>query len=116
MLARDVLFELILSYSRALMLGKTKAKALSSVLFSLNLYSFMFLNTTTHYRLIKLCYGEHASKELLIYTFSRRKATLAFIWSRVFGHLMNVSPIFTLLLALFWSPPISERNVWPFSH
>ncbi len=31
---------------------------------------------------------------------------LAFIWSHV-----TVGPIFTLLLALFWSPPAPEKNI-----
>lgn len=29
------------------------------------------------------------------YTYRRHRATFAFIWSRVYGHLANVSPIFT---------------------
>ncbi len=47
------------------------------------------------------------------------------LWSNLSIHLESYfwppnecddeSPIFTLLLALFWSPPTSERNIWLFS-
>ncbi len=49
-----------------------------------------------------------------IYTYSRHGATLAFIWSWVSGHLTNVNPILTLLLALFYLPPTPEETVLVF--
>lgn len=36
--------------------------------------------------------------------------TSAFIWSKISGHLINVAPIFTLLLASFCSPLTPEGN------
>lgn len=38
--------------------------------------------------------------QLLIYT------------SRSYGHFVNLSPLFTLLLARVWSPPTPEGNTW----
>lgn len=37
--------------------------------------------------------------------------TLTFIWSCVCVHLLDVSPIITLLLALFWSPLTIQKNI-----
>lgn len=45
----------------------------------------------------------HVSKQQPVYTSSRHRKTLAF--SRVSLHFVNLTPIFTLFLALFWSPP-----------
>lgn len=42
-----------------------------------------------------------------LFTLSRHRATLAFIR----GHRLNVIPIFTLLLALFWSTPTPEGKI-----
>lgn len=39
-------------------------------------------------------------------------ARLAFIWSCVCFHLMNVSPFIISLLAPFWSLPSSDKNIW----
>lgn len=51
-----------------------------------------------------LCYGKHVGKPLhIIYTSRRCRATSTFIWSRVSFHLMNVSPVFTLFLAPFFT-------------
>lgn len=50
----------------------------------------------TQYYLIKWK-GKCAGREWLIYTLSRHGATLAFIWSCVSVHLVNLSPILTLL-------------------
>lgn len=30
-------------------------------------------------------------------------------------HLVNVSAVFTLLVALFWTPPTTEGRIWLFS-
>lgn len=43
-----------------------------------------------------------------------KEATLALIWSRVSGRLMNGSPIFTPILALVCSPTTVEGNIWFF--
>lgn len=51
-------------------------------------------------------------KQLPINTPSRHGDTLAFICSHVCVHLMNVSPIFALFLALFLSPLTPEGNMW----
>ncbi len=60
-------------------------------------------------------YGWCVSLQLPIYMSSRHWATLSFIWSHVSVHLMNISSIFVLFLALFWSPPTPEKNIWLFS-
>ena len=49
--------------------------------------------------------GERFSKQLLIDTSSNQGATLAFTWSRVSDHLMNISPKCTLFQLCFWSLP-----------
>ncbi len=49
-----------------------------------------------------------------IYTASRYRATLSFVWSCVFGYLVTVSPIFTVFLLCFWSSPTPEGNIWLF--
>ncbi len=46
----------------------------------------------------------------LFYTSSRHVILI-----HVFFHRVNLSPIFTLLLALFWSPPTPEGNIFFFS-
>ncbi len=46
------------------------------------------------------------------YASSRLRATLLF-WSHVFVYLLNVSPVFALLLALVWSPPTTtKKNIY----
>lgn len=44
-----------------------------------------------------------------------RHASLSSILSRVSGHAANVSSLFTLLLALIWSPHSLKRNTGLFS-
>ncbi len=44
--------------------------------------------------------------------FCRYRATSAFIWSFVCGHLMNVSPTFLFLLTLIRAPSPTEGNIW----
>lgn len=44
-------------------------------------------------------------KCLPIYSSSRRGEIIIFIWSLFSGHLVNLSPISTLLYPQFWSPP-----------
>lgn len=38
---------------------------------------------------------------------------ITYICCHVSGHLMDFSVILTLLLALFWSSPTPEGNIWP---
>lgn len=45
-----------------------------------------------------------------VYKSSRRAEMLAFFWSCVSVQLMSANPIFTILLAPFWSTP--QRAVW----
>ncbi len=53
-------------------------------------------------------YGWQVSKQLPCHTSSRHRSTLSFIWSRDSGHLVNRSPVFTLLLALFFVSTTSQ--------
>ncbi len=49
-----------------------------------------------------------------LFTHQQRQSNIQFIWSCVSGHLTNLSPVFTLLSALFWSPQTPEGNSWLF--
>lgn len=61
------------------------------------------------------CYGKNRCV-FRPYTSSSCGATLVFICTCVSGQLKNISPIFTQLLALFWSPPPTpEENMSCFS-
>ena len=83
-----------------------------TLLLSLNLHWLIktrvkqAINTALRYYYFFSWFGELTSKQLLIYTFTRCRATLAFIWNCLSPP--TVSPIFTLLLAQFWSSPSSE--------
>lgn len=46
-----------------------------------------------------------------LYTTIRNRAALAFIWGRVYHHLTNIRQIFTLILALFYTPPTSNGSI-----
>lgn len=52
-------------------------------------------------------YAEHCCIQSPIYKSSRYRAKLTFVWS----HLMNKSPILSLLLGWFWSLPAPEGNM-----
>ncbi len=49
----------------------------------------------------EISYEHNYIKFLPICTSNRHRANLTFIWSIGSGHLVNVSPIFAVLLALF---------------
>lgn len=51
-------------------------------------------------------------KQLPIYASSSCQAALAFIWNLVCGHLMNMSPVFCLLLALFLVSTNPKGHIW----
>ncbi len=56
--------------------------------------------------------SEHLSRQLHIYSKSRCKGTLAFIWGRLSVCLMIRSPTSTFLLALFFVSTNHEGNIW----
>ncbi len=68
------------------------------------------LATLRQQQAVKLIW-ESVSQQLHIYTSSRHRASLSFIWSRVSGHQVNLRPIFTLC---FWSLPTPEGTIWLF--
>lgn len=59
----------------------------------------------TSFHLYRFCFC------LLIRPTDQHRAILAFICSRASVHMINVSPIFTLLLDLVRSSPATEENV-----